>query len=153
MIEEHKEAFSILFSLIYKDNKEATRLSFGILNCLHVWDDLIDKDTPISDSDINTAFFDALITIGASPLWTPDMGAHMLNVYVKWRDANYIEANTKHDDNELAKAWMLRASCYDLFVLLAIKLYGIDWGVHIGPTVRAAYGEKLVDFIQETKNA
>ena len=146
-------AFDKVFLDIYKGNVEATSLSHAILQCLHTWDDLIDRDVVTSDEAINAAFLNALVTIGGSPLWTPDMGAHMLNVYLKWQDANYIEKNFKHDDNELSKAWMLRASCYDLFVLLATKLYGVTWGIQIGPSVRMLYGETLTSFIQEVKNA
>lgn len=153
MNQAHYDTFEQLFSFIYKDNKEAKKVSHALLQCLHVWDDLIDKDHPVSDNDIHAAFINALITIGGSPLWTPDMGAHMLNVYLKWQDANYIEHNCKQDSNELAKAWMLRASCYDLFVLLAVKLYGVAWGVEIGPKVRATYGESLTSFIEEIRNA
>lgn len=153
MNEDHTATFDKLFKLIYKDNVEACRLSFALLECVHTWDDLIDKDKPVDDKAINTAFLNALVHIGGSPLWTPDMGAHMLNVYLKWSDANYIEAHYKNDDNELAKAWMLRASCYDLFVLIATKLHGIAWGVQIGPSVRLTYGETLHSFLQEIKNA
>lgn len=145
-------SFNKLFSYIYKGNAEACTLAMNIISVLHIWDDLIDKDKSLTDEEINGAFLTALVSIGGSTLWTPDIAANMFNVYLRWHDANVIEKRKQATDNELAKAWMLRAGCYDLFVLLAVKLYGLDWGNHIGPIVRDWYGETLEDFIEEVRS-
>lgn len=148
---EHELSFGQLFSYIYKDDKVATKLSFDILHVLHVWDDLIDNDA-VTHADINKAFLLSLVDIAGNPLWTSDMHAHLVNVYLRWNDANLIEAK-KLSRNEIAKAWMLRAGLYDLFVLLAAKLHGIPWAEQIGITVREYYGEQLTDFITEVYDA
>ena len=148
-----KETFEELFDLIYKGHEEAKRLSFDLLQLAHTWDDLVDGDKEVSGDEANTAFVACLFTVPSSPLWGLDMQANLLNVYLRWQDANSIEANKDSSDNELAKAWMLRAGLYDLFSLLAVKLYGLQWGKEIGPTLRIAYGETLKDFIQEVRNA
>jgi hypothetical protein len=152
LTEEQETSFSILFTAIYKGDKHATALSFNILKVLHTWDDLIDKDKPVSEEAINSAFLTALIDIASNPLWTMDMGAHLLGVYLRWSDANKLEQPNASED-DLAKAWMLRAGLYDLFVILASKLHGRTWAEEIGPTVRRFYGEPLAEFILEVQNA
>ena len=146
---ESRESFSSLFKVIYKDNEMAESLSFLILEIVHVWDDLIDKDKPIEDGDINKAFLAAVVELSINPLWGEDLAYNFLNVYLRWQDANHIESDASSSDNDISMAWMLRAGVYDLFSLIALKLHGIEWAVTIGPTVRKLYGEKLIDFKKE----
>ncbi len=147
------EVFEELFNLIYKGHPEAVKLSFDLLQLAHTWDDLVDGDKEVSGDEANTAFVACLFTIPSSPLWGLDMQANLLNVYLRWQDANTLEADKNSSDDDLAKAWLLRAGLYDLFVLLAAKLYGLTWAKEIGPIVRKAYGETLSAFTQEIKNA
>lgn len=152
MTEEQYKSFDELFNFIYKDDTTAKQLSFSLIAVMHIWDDLVDRDKPVSNDTINQAFLTALIDIAGNPLWTPDMHAHLYNVYLRWNDANKIEASCE-DTDMLAKAWMLRAGVYDLFVLLAAKLHGRAWAEEIGITVRKWYGEPLDQFITEVQNA
>ena len=81
------------------------------------------------------------------------MQANLLNVYLRWQDANSLESDKASTDDDLAKAWMLRAGLYDLFLILAAKLYGLQWAKEVGPVVRRCYGETLADFIKEIRYA
>lgn len=144
-----REVFEELFNIIYKGNAEAKALSFSLLQVAHTWDDLVDGDKEVSGDEANSAFLACLFGIPSSPLWDTCMQANLLNVYLRWQDANSLEA----EKVELEKAWMLRAGLYDLFVLIAFKLYGFAWAKEIGPIVRKTYGETLQDFIQEVQNA
>lgn len=152
MTDSHIAAFIALFERIYKGDKHTMSVALAIIKMLHTWDDLIDKDKPVTDAQVNMAFLDALTTIGGSPLWDSEMAGHMRNVYLRWHSANCIEAE-KLSDNHLAKAWMLRAGCYDLFVMLAVKQYGVQWGETVAPLVYDFYGETLKEFLEEMQNA
>ena len=151
--EESVTSFKQLFAEIYKDDQHATEISLVILHVLHTWDDLIDRDVSISDSSINSAFMLALTTLSLSPLWDYEMATLLKSVYFRWHAANVIEADLASSDNDLAKAWMLRAGCYDFFVLIANKLHGSAWAENISPLVYQYYGEELTAFIKETHNA
>lgn len=150
---EAVESFEELFDKIYKGDKHAAWLSLAILHILHTWDDLIDRDVPISDNSINSAFLVAMTDVSVSPLWDIEMVNLMRLVYFKWQAANKFENDAEATDNTLAKAWMLRASCYDFFVAIANKLYGATWAEKISPIVYSFYGEELKTFIKETRNA
>lgn len=145
--------FDPLFKVIYKDDINARELSYALLRVAHTWDDLIDQDKPVSADKINTAFTDAFFTIQANKLWDASLSANLYNIYLRWQQANSIEANKESTDNDLAMAWMLRAGMYDLFILIADKLYGRAWAEEVGPHVRSFYGETLIDFIKEIRNA
>ena len=145
MTPEHILSFTNLFESIYKGNKEACKVAMKLLECAHAWDDQVDDDIPVNDSVLFSMLFD----IGGSYLWTPDMATHFKAVYIKWQTANKLEAAKVHLD----KAWYLRASMYDLFVMLAEKLYGLDWALSIAPSVYSVYGESIEDFLTEVNNA
>ena len=150
LTEAQLKEFNSLFSHIYKGDEYAVSFSIKLLELIHLWDDLVDKDKAIADADINAAFVFSLTELGSCPLWDIQMAGHMRNVYVRWQVANRIEA-TSQDENEVSKAWMLRAGCYDLFVMLAAKLHGLAWAEEIAHIVYASYGEKLTDFISEVR--
>ena len=150
---EHINSFKDLFDNIYKGNQVATRLSFELLDYAHLWDDLIDRDTPVSDESINRVMLSALTSISCSSLWGPHLATIVQSAYFRWHAANNIERNKASTDNDLAKAWMLRAGLYDVFVLIAAKLYGQEWAESVSVKVYGLYGEQLADFIKEIRNA
>jgi hypothetical protein len=70
----------------------------------------------------------------------PSLPDHMLNVFLRWRDANKLE---RMNPPEVEKSYMLRAGIYDIFQLIAFYMYGDEWAEEIGPKVRMLYGETI----------
>jgi hypothetical protein len=151
--EEAIISFKQLFHHIYKGDAHASQLSLAILHVLHTWDDIIDADVDLPDAMVNSAFLTVMTDISLSPLWDREMATLLRSVYFRWQAANNYEADLASSDNDLAKAWMLRAGCYDFFVLIANKLYGDAWAEHISPVVYRYYGETLITFIKEKRDA
>ncbi len=147
----HKANFLPLFTHIYKNNTAAIELSFMLLDVMHVWDDLVDRDKPVSDMDINRAFFCAIQMIPLHPLWNTGLSTLLTSVYLRWRTATDIERDPASTENDLSQAWMLRASVFDLFEFLAFQLHGLGWAEQCGVTIRKYYGETLKDFLKEMK--
>ncbi len=147
----HKAKFLPLFEHIYKKNTAAIELSFMLLDVMHTWDDLVDKDKPVEENDVNRAFFMALQMIPSHPLWNAGLSTMLTSVYLRWRTSTRIERDKLATDNDLAKAWMLRAGVFDLFELLCQQLYGLAWAEECGPYIRAFYGETLKAFIKEIR--
>lgn len=152
LIKNDVDGFTALFKAIYKDDPGGCQLAMSLLHVIHTWDDLIDKDHPVSDEAINCAFLFALTDIAGSPLWGPDLAAAFRSVYFRWVAANDIEHDKDSTDDDLAKAWMLRAGFYDLFVMIAEKLHGRVWAENVSATVHKLYGETLVGFIKEIRD-
>lgn len=151
--DEHIESFGQLFNVIYKGDPYATDLSFKLLNLAHVWDDLIDKDSPVGDEDINGVFLDTVM-LQDNPLWVRcGMHHHVLNVYLRWHDSDKMERDPASTHDDLIKCYMLRAGVYDIFVVLAFHLHGREWASEVGPMVRKFYGETPEEFIKEMRDA
>jgi len=147
---EHLLAFEQKFDELFLGNRDATQLALDMLYVVHVWDDLIDKD-PTTDKYINTAFRKLIYDIPCNPVMTQGLSLLWLNCYHQWLAANEFE--DKATDDKLNKAYMLRASIYQLFNHIAMIVGGIDYAATISSDVYDLYGETLDNFIEEVRNA
>lgn len=147
--QNHKALFLPLFEHIYKSDTAAIELSFMLLDVAHVWDDLVDKDKQVSTEDIDRAFLYSLQYIPVHKYWSPAMHCMLNSVYLRWYAANQIETDPNAENDELSKAWMLRAALFDLFELLSLQLHGIDWAKQNARLIRQYYGERLDSFLLE----
>lgn len=145
--------FNQFFDFIYQGNEAAKAISFEILQLVHIWDDLYDKDKEVSPDQVNSAFFSAVYKLQENPLWQQcRLGEHMLNVILRWQDANVLEQELL-SEHDLNKAYMLRAGVYDLFSVLCYHLFGMAWAQEVGPQIRRFYCESLEEYKEEMKNA
>ena len=148
--QESRDSFQELFDLIYKENQQASELSFMILECLHVWDDHVDQDKSVSKRDANYAWHNAMVKLPIHPIYQsmPQMPYLIQDVYFKWLAANEFELS---GDN-IEKAYILRAELYGVFVHIACFLYGQEHAESITAVVWRWYGEKLEEFKEEVKS-
>jgi len=147
--EEIKRSLIEFFNDLYKGNQAAVELGVTLFEISQAWDDLVDGDA-ISPDEINRCFLNCLVIIPLNPVaaMMPELPHHIYNVFLRWRDATWLENNEPTDDN-LNKSYMLRAGLYDVFVLIAAKLFGDQYASTIGPSVRKFYGEQLKEFKKE----
>jgi hypothetical protein len=68
----------------------------------------------------------------------------LVMVWGQWSAANAMETFPIRGDRE--KAFMLRASLYQLFHACAVVCGGLDWAGQIGPEIYRFYGESLESF-------
>lgn len=154
MNDEQRETFRVALTEAFCGNQQAVQLCLDTLDVLHLWDDLIDKDKTRTDSDINAAFRCLIYDIPMNPVYRQLQGTIaplMLNIMLKWRDANILESEGA--DVDLHKAYMLRAGVYDLFAYLAYAIGGDEWSEKVGPKLRRLYGEQLNDYLKEMHHA
>jgi hypothetical protein len=139
--QEHENAFRQAFNEFFKGQQNAVSLCMMLLEVSHAWDDIVDGDA-ISESDVNRVFKYLIYDIPKNPIYLaiPSLPDHMLNVFLRWRDANKLE---RMDPPEVEKSYMLRAGIYDIFQLIAYYMYGDEWAEEIGPKVRMLYGETI----------
>lgn len=151
--EDIKQAMISFFDNVYQSNQAAVMLSVTLFDISQAWDDLIDGDS-ISTDEINQCFLNCLFILPTNPIVQamPELPHHIYNVFLRWRDATWIERNEPSEDN-LNKCYMLRAGLYDIFVLIAAKLYGDDYARQVGPAIRKFYGETLSEYKKEFKHA
>jgi len=142
------------FKYWFNNDKNVVDFCSKIVHVIHLWDDLIDKDKPTEDEDINEAFTSLMVDIPLNPFYIANINfiAPMLqSIISKWHTANVFERDKGEGDVE--KAYMLRAEMYQLFVLCAELIGGREWSRFVAPNIWRLYGEKLEVFKKEVQDA
>lgn len=148
---KHEQSLRQNLDVVLQGNRQAIDACVLLFGIAQVWDDIIDGES-VAPETANRAFIAALVELPTNPIaqMMPELPYHIYNVFLRWRDATAIE-NNKPSDSDLHKCYMLRAGLYDIFVLIAAKLYGDDYAAHVGPMVRRMYGEDFNDYSKEFK--
>ena len=145
----NNDALKAALSAIYQGNQDAVELSLMLYNVAQVWDDIVDGEA-VTARDVNAAFVDALVKIPTNRIYQlmPELPYHIYNVFLRWRDATNME-NKQPSENDLHKCYMLRAGLFDIFALIAAKMFGDDYAAEVGVTIRRLYGETFESYSQE----
>lgn len=134
-------------------DSDAMRFCLQLMDLIHIWDDLIDKDIEPDAETINRAMLTALVDLPLNPFYHKHVQALaplLVNAFLQWQDANSMEVPGA-PDSDLNMAWMLRASVYQIFAFCVFLAGGMDYARQVGPTVRRMYGEKLEQYKEEMR--
>jgi hypothetical protein len=140
---------------MFKGDVDALDLAAMVCEISHVWDDLIDKDKPVSDDQINRAFWLALIAIPGNPFYArfgdtlrPVMATGILN----WIAANALEK--RGGEHEMQIAHVTRYSVADVLMLIATLIGGQQWGFEAAADIRLMCQKNtLRDYLKEHNHA
>ena len=135
-------------------NTQAVQFCLDMIKAIHLWDDLIDKDTKIEDEDINEVFTFLMVDMPMNPFYVlnqRDIAPMMNTIILKWHTANVFEKEKKVNDVE--KAYVLRAELYQLFVLCATLIGGREWGRDMSVNIWRLYDESVKDLKKEVQDA
>lgn len=123
----------------------------AIYRVSHLWDDLIDKDKPLSKEQINSGFRNALIDIPSNPFFAAH--AHRLIPVMSagisaWQAANAFELTT--DKRLWEMAHTLRYFVATVIVTCAEIVGGGDWADEVAPRIWAeAHKDTLDNYFKE----
>lgn len=126
-----------LFMSVAKEDKHAADFLSSIVELLHVWDDIIDRDHDQNDEAINWAFTTALITLPRNPFYIKYfdwLNPVLLSAINNWRVANTLEAGDSEADKRIA--FISRSSYIDLITQVAFIIGGSEWVRQVGPEIR-----------------
>ena len=135
---------------------ESTAIVFclDMIKAIHLWDDLIDKDSKLEDEEINYVFTFLMVDMPMNPFYVlnqRDIAPMMQNIILKWHTANVFEK--EKEVNDVDKAYMLRAELYQLFVLCATLIGGREWGRDMSVSIWRSYIENVKELKKEVKDA
>jgi len=77
-------------------NQDALNMFYAFSDLAHTWDDLIDRDKPVSDNKINQAFLTCLVYLPANPFYRSIQEQIMpmwLTVVSAYETANFFETS------------------------------------------------------------
>ena len=135
-----------LFNEFLLGNTEAIQFVVRVFRALHVWDDLIDRDKPLTDDEINSVFWDLLVVLPTDPFYTRNialLSSTLVNAIINWHVANKLERDG--DDKDKSIAFILRGAYIDLLSTSAFIVGGMRWAQEIGPAIRRWAHEETFD--------
>jgi hypothetical protein len=114
----------------FKDNEDASLFITELFAIWHLWDDLIDKDKPLTDEAINKAFMSALITLPKNRFYQTYfviLNPIMENAFINWLGSNALEKSK----GDLSIAFDLRNSYVNIITACANIIGGPKWAQEV----------------------
>lgn len=114
-------------------NVSAAQFITLVIEALHIWDDLIDKDKQVQDAAINDVFYSLFVVLPRNEFYKQHfsyLNPILVNAITNWHIANQMER--QGDDYQLRIAYILRSSYVDLTTQCAVLVGGLEHGVDIG---------------------
>lgn len=139
------------FDKWFLGNDQAIHFAALVWNATQEWDDIYDEKKVDQTS---TLLQFMAFGMDHQPFFRANrdtLRPALLMVYLNWRDANVLEATGAIED--LQKAYMLRASIYSFYVLMAWIVGGEDHSARVGPEIQRFYGETFEEYAKEFQNA
>lgn len=131
-------------------NTAAVHFAEAVWDAAQKWDDMWDSEKP--DRVAND---DMLVWMAFSIDYHPFFMQHaailrpvLLQMWLSWQGANALEA-TRQTEDDIAKAYMLRAGYYQMLHMMAWLIGGTAHARAMGPHIYRAYGETLADLRAE----
>ena len=127
LIEFKKKNYEKLSRLLLGNESAIEFISMAFVS-FHILDDLIDKDTALSDEDICKAFWGMLIDLPVNPFYINNFASirpMIINAYVNWETANQYE----RDNDNLHTAFIIRSAYIDILSLCVFIVGGLDWAL------------------------
>lgn len=132
-------------------NEDAVHFATLIWEATQEWDDLVDE-AKVDQSSTLLQFM--AFGMDHQPFFKANrdtLRPALLMVYLNWRDANVLEAGGLVED--LHKSYMLRASIYSFYVLMAWIVGGEHHSARVGPEIQRFYGETFAEYAKEFAHA
>lgn len=118
---------------LFMGNVAAAEFVAMVIECLHVWDDLIDHDKPVSDVAINDTFYTLLVQLPKNPFYKQHfdhLNPVLVNAITNWHIANRMEQSGEDYQNRIA--YILRSAYVDLTTQCALLVGGVQHAVSVG---------------------
>lgn len=123
----------------FKGNQAAVDYVLMVSRVADVWDDLVDKDKPVSDEAINDAFWKLAIELPANPFYLANMAdlrPVMATGITNWMVANRMERSKEMNHRAIEIAHVIRYGIADVAIMAALLCGGQEWAAEVGPELR-----------------
>lgn len=135
--------------VVCKGNTDAVDFLMTVYHAVSIWDDLIDKDKPVDDSAINSAFIALLVDMNRNPFFRQYVD-HLLPV-IELCVMNWMASNNmaKHQKTAVM-SFCCRQVAAQLIVYTARIIGGPQWAEqHIAGIMLRAEPEEISDYLKE----
>ena len=145
---EIKAQFGSLLEQAAMSNPHAVEFLLDAFCVAHTWDDLIDRDRPISDEDINEAFYTALVKLPRNPFYrqhTDRLGECLERHVLDWLTTTRWERDPEMTRQQAEIAWIIRGSYTQLVTETALILGGFGRALAVQDQVRQIFHHEGID--------
>lgn len=121
----------------FKGDIDAVRLVMDIVEIAGTWDDLIDRDKPVSGKKISRAFTLCLVSLPDNPFYQRHANTLLpviVTSIVNYHIANHYESEPDVEGHALAH--VLRYSVADVISFICFLIGGMEWAQQWGPELR-----------------
>lgn len=141
----------------FKGNQAAVDYVLMVAKVADVWDNLIDRDAPVSDEAINGAFWTLAIEIPGNPFYRAhidDLRPVLATGITNWLIANKIERDETLPHRAIEIAHVIRYSIADAILMVALLVGGREWAAEVGTELRLrSQKSDLNEYINSLKGA
>lgn len=136
-------------------NQDAERLWYLFYRIAHVWDDLIDKDKPVTRADIDEVFWYLLCEIPLNRFYQQHFASlHPLIVNACMAYKTSVDYQEARDEKGMELGHVLRYNVANVLSQMALICGGREHAERVNPTLyKEAIGDRLSDYLDEMKNA
>ena len=135
-------------------NQDALNMYQAFVDLAHVWDDLVDKDKPVSVEKINQAFLTCLVFLPANPFYRgiQDQILPMWLVVISaYETANFFETNKDEHGVEIAHG--LRYAVGNIIAYAIHVCIGMEKAKEVLPDMwKTIFYERFDDYRKEHLN-
>ncbi len=132
-------------------NADAAAFLTTIVEVLHFWDDLIDDDRALSNTEINERMWQALVLLPRNRFYREhlnDLSPILAQAVLNWMTANTMENKVGGGGLDLPIAFIIRSSYVDLISQVALICGGFQWAQQITLAARrSAHGETYPGYL------
>jgi hypothetical protein len=126
-----------------------------VMDAVEIWDDLIDKDKPVADTDLNRVFVNLMFFLPQNPFFDRNK-AYLLPIMMTcinaWMDSTDLQKSPVKRD--LATAWYLKQMGVELYGAVAFLTGGFQHMREVSFEARDVLAhEEFTDFLQENQHA
>lgn len=118
-----------------------------------IWDDLIDRDVSVSDTEINRAFQLLLVDLPRNVFYAKhfaELQPIVEQAILDWYDANQLERGDEHDK---MLSYVFRDSLTNILIRCALLVGGWDWAREVSCDIRrSVYDEPLAEYLKEHRH-
>ena len=123
----------------FKGNQAAVDYVLMVARAADVFDNLIDKDVPVSDKDITEALWLLAVEIPRNPFFQSfanDLLPVTATGIINWMAANKMERSKEMNHRAIEIAHVIRYSIADVALMAAFLCGGQEWAAEVGPELR-----------------
>lgn len=121
-----------------RGNQSALEFCAAIVDIAAWYDDLIDKDQPITDGMIHQLMWATMVTLPRNTFYRQHfemLNPLVINTIHNWRIANELE-RTQAGKDDLSIAFIIRSSYADILRMVALLVGGESYALECGVLIR-----------------